>query len=299
MEKNIQAKQPSEATDIGVATSNGVIGSSTILNIEPPSGWNSLELRKLWSYRELLYFFVWRDVKVLYKQTSIGIAWAILQPLIAAVILTVIFSIFTRIPTGEIPYPIFLLAGLLPWTYFSRSLDRAGNSLVQSAELLQKVYFPRMLTPLSSVLSGLIDLLLAFVPLIFLIIYFGIKPTIGILLLPAFILLAVITAFGVGLWLSALNVYYRDIKHVIPFLVQIWFFATPIIYPVSMVPEKYRWVYVLNPMVSVVEGFRWALLGQSYAMDIITLASALVACILCITGLFFFRRMEDSFADVV
>ena len=281
------------------ALSHLTFESDFSLLIEPSRGRAELGLRELWKYRELLYFLVWRNLKVRYKQTFFGAAWALFQPLVSAIIFTLIFSILARIPSEGIPYPIFSLAALLPWTYFSRALERASRSVVESAHLITKVYFPRLIIPLSEVLSGLVDLAIGFIPLVALMVYYGINPTVGLVLLPFFVLLSSITAFGVSLWLSALDVYYRDVRYVVPFLIQIWMYATPIIYPLRMVPERFRWILGLNPMVGVVEGFRWALLGHAYNPDLSIVASVLVAVLLCAGGMIFFRRMGDTFADVV
>lgn len=267
--------------------------------IEPPRGWTLIPWRDLWKYRELLYFLVWRDLKARYKQTFFGVAWAIFQPLLATLVFTVVFSLVVKISTGDIPYPVFSYTALLPWTYFSRSLERAANSLVDSSQLLTKVYFPRLLIPTGAVVSGLVDMAFAFVVLVGLIFYYGIRPTGAIWTLPLFVLLAFIAAFGVGLWLAALNVYYRDVKYITPFIIQVWMYATPVIYPLSMVPDRFRFLYGLNPMVGVVEGFRWALLGTGNAPGTAVGISALIASLILLSGLFFFYRMEDSFADVV
>jgi lipopolysaccharide transport system permease protein len=268
--------------------------------IQPPAGLGSLELGAVWVYRELLYFLVWRDLKSRYKQTIFGVAWAIFQPLITALIFTFVFSYIAGIPSDGIPYPIFSFTALLPWNYFSRSLERASNSLVESAQLLTKVYFPRLLIPISSVLSGLVDFAFAFLILIGMMVFYRVTPTpLALLLLPLFTLLATATALGVGLWLSTMNVWYRDIKYITTFLIQIWMYATPIIYPISSVPEWLRPIYGLNPMVGVVEGFRWALLGEQYTPDPFMYLSIGVSLILLVSGVLFFRKMEDRFADVV
>jgi lipopolysaccharide transport system permease protein len=276
------------------------IGDSTqTVVIRPSRSWASLQLRDLWEYRELLYFLVWRDLKARYKQTVFGAAWAVVQPLLTTIIFTIVFGYLVRIPSEGIPYPIFSFTALLPWNYFARSLERASNSVVNSANLLTKVYFPRLVIPISAVLSGLMDFAFAFVVLIGLMLYYGVTPTAGITFLPGFVLLAMITALGVGLWTSALNVYYRDVQYVTPFLIQVWMYAAPVIYPLSMVPERFRLLYGLNPMVGVVEGFRWALLGHTSAPDLSIAVSSLVAVALLVSGAVYFRRMERTFADVV
>jgi lipopolysaccharide transport system permease protein len=270
-----------------------------IVRIEPSSGWVSLNLRGLWEYRELLYFLIWREVKIRYKQTVIGLAWVILQPLITILIFTIVFSHFARIPSDGIPYPVFAYTGLLPWSYFASAVGRAGNSLLGDAQLLEKVYFPRPIIPLSSVVSPLVDFLFGFIVLLGMAALYGYAPTLGVLALPLFIFLAALTALAVGLWLAPLNVRYRDVAHIIPFLIQVWMYASPVIYPVSAVPEKWKLVYSLNPMVGVIEGFRWALLGQSAPDYPAMTVGAVVVLALLFTGMVYFRRMERTFADVV
>lgn len=278
---------------------NSAVNSNAIL-IKPEKGWISLKLKNIWEYRELLYFLVWRDVKVRYKQTIIGMAWAIIQPLFTMVIFTIIFAKLVRVPTDGIPYPIFSYVALLPWQYFSGSINRTGGSLVSSAHLISKVYFPRLIIPISSCLSGLIDFGIAFLVLIGMMFYYGIIPTLAILTLPFLLIFAMITALSIGLWLSAMNVKYRDVGHLIPFLVQIWLFASPVAYPTSLVPEKWRMLYSLNPMAGVIEGFRWALLSKSSAVSIYSLfVSIAIVLILLVGGAFYFRRMEKTFADVI
>ena len=230
--------------------------------IEPRKGLVHLDLKAIWEYRELLYFLVWRDLKVRYKQTVIGAGWAILQPLMTMAIFTVVFGTFAKIPSDGIPYPIFAYSALLPWNLFANSLSRGGTSIVGNAQLISKIYFPRLLLPLSGILSPIVDFAISFVILVIMMIWFGTVPGWGVLALPLFLLLALLTALAVGLWLSALNVRYRDVGYAIPFLIQLWMFASPIAYPVSLVPEKWRMLYSLNPMVGVIEGFRWALLAE-------------------------------------
>jgi len=267
--------------------------------IEPSRGWVSLRLRALWRSRELLYFLIWRDVKVRYKQTLLGAAWAILQPLLTMVVFSIFFGKLARMPSDGVPYPLFAYVALVPWTFFANGLILSSGSLVSNQTLLRKVYFPRLVIPISAVASGLIDFGIAFVVLLGLAARYGVTPTSHMLWLPALVLLALVTALGVGLWFSALNVLYRDIQYVVPFLVQVWLYATPIVYPSSLVPERWRTLYALNPMVGVVEGFRWALLGTGTAPGPMILVSATAALALMIGGLFFFRRMEKSFSDVV
>lgn len=269
------------------------------LIIRPTRGWVALKLGELWEYRELLYFLTWRDIKVRYKQTLLGASWAIIQPFMTMIVFSIFFGGLAKVPSDGIPYPIFAYTALLPWTFFANGLSQSSNSLVGSANLIQKIYFPRLLIPLSKIIGGLPDFLLAFVVLIGLMVHYGLFPTgTSLLWLPLFLLLALITSLGVGLWFSALNVEYRDIGYVVPFLVQIWLFATPVAYASSLLTEPWRTLYGLNPMVGVVEGFRWALLGSGNPPDPMTAISALVAIGLLISGAFYFRRMEKTFADV-
>jgi lipopolysaccharide transport system permease protein len=267
--------------------------------IEPSKGWVSLRLGALWRSRELLYFLIWRDVKVRYKQTLLGAAWAILQPLLTMVVFSIFFGKLARMPSDGVPYPLFAYTALVPWTFFANGLTLSSTSLVSNQTLLRKVYFPRLVIPISAVAAGLIDFGIAFVVLLGLAARYGITPTANIIWLPALVLLALVTALGVGLWFSALNVLYRDIQYVVPFLAQVWLYATPIVYPSSLVPERWRTLYAINPMVGVVEGFRWALLGTGTAPGAMILVSAVAALAVLIGGLFFFRRMEKSFSDVV
>jgi lipopolysaccharide transport system permease protein len=266
--------------------------------IRPSRGWVALNLRDLWNYRELLYFLTWRDIKVRYKQTILGAAWSVLQPFFTMVVFSIFFGQLAKVPSDGIPYPIFSYCALLPWSYFSGALDRASNSLVGSSHLITKVYFPRLAIPISAVTAGLVDFGIAFVVLLGMMIYYGFAPTMAALTLPLFLLLAVATALAVGLWLSALNVQYRDVRYTIPFLTQFWLFATPIAYSSSLVPEQWRAWYGLNPMAGVVEGFRWALLGKEPPTSLLAV-SAVVVVLLLIGGLYYFRRMEKTFADVV
>jgi homopolymeric O-antigen transport system permease protein len=270
-----------------------------IIRISSSTNWIALRLRELWDYRELLYFFVWRDVKVRYKQTAIGAAWAIIQPLLTVVAFTVIFDQFAKMPSDGLPYPVFSYAALLPWNYFASSLNRSIGSVVEGANLITKVYFPRLLLPISATVSGLIDFTISFIFLLLMIAWYGIIPTWGALLLPCFILLAMLTALSVGLWLSVLNVRYRDVGQAIPFLIQIWLFASPVAYPVSVVPDKWRALYSLNPLAGVIEGFRWALLGRQMPDIQLIIISTAVVLLLLTGGLIFFKRMENTFADVV
>ena len=275
------------------------IEQPAVLIIKPSQGWVNLRLKDVWEYRELLYFLVWRDIKVRYKQTVLGAAWAVIQPFLAMVVFSIFFGKLAQVPSDGLPYPIFAYAALLPWQLFAHALTESGNSLVASQQLIKKVYFPRLAIPLVAVLAGLVDFAIAFVVLLGMMFYYGIYPTVAIVTLPLFILFAVATAMAAGLWLSALNVEYRDVRYVIPFLTQFWLFATPVAYPSSLVPEPWRAVYGLNPMAGVVEGFRWAILGKSGGMGSLMLVSVLAVIALLIGGLIYFRRMEKTFADLV
>jgi lipopolysaccharide transport system permease protein len=270
-----------------------------VIRIEPSKGWISLKLKELFEYRELIYFLIWRDVKVRYKQTVLGAAWAIIQPLFTMIVFSLFFGKLAKIPSDGIPYPIFSYAALVPWTFFSSGLSKASTSLVGSSNLIKKVYFPRLSIPIANVLSGVVDFVLAFIILIGMIFYYGIMPTINVIWLPFLLLLALSTSLGVSLWLSSMNVQFRDVQYVIPFITQFWLFATPIAYPSSLLSEPWRTLYGINPMVGVVEGFRWALLGTHTAPGPIVIVSTLVAMILLVSGALYFRRMEKMFADVV
>jgi lipopolysaccharide transport system permease protein len=267
--------------------------------ITPPRGWQALGLREIWYYRELLYFLAWRDVKVRYKQTVIGVAWVILQPFLTMVVFSILFGRLLNVETDGDPYPVFAFVALLPWTFFSGALSRSGISLVSDANLISKIYFPRLILPIAAVLSMLVDFSISFIILLGLLVYYGIVPGAAIFTLPLLLLLAFLTALGFGLWLSALNVKYRDVGYVIPFMLQVWLFLTPVAYPSSIIPEHWRFLYSLNPMAGVVEGFRWALLGQQSLPVISVILSTLVVVVVFIGGLFYFRRMEYEFADVV
>jgi lipopolysaccharide transport system permease protein len=269
------------------------------LEIRPSRGWIRLNLGELWEYRDLLYFLTWRDIKVRYKQTLLGAAWAVIQPVLTMVIFSLFFGRLGKIPSDGIPYPLFSFAALVPWTLFSTALTQSSNSLVGSSNLLRKIYFPRLIIPLASTLSPVVDFLIAFTVLGGLMVWYGYTPTLNCLWIPALLLLLMVTALGVGLWLAALNVQFRDVKYTIPFLTQAWLFATPIAYPSSLLGEPWRTVYGINPMVGVVEGFRWALLGARTAPGPIVLVSALAALCILLTGAFYFRRTERSFADIV
>ncbi len=271
----------------------------SVIRIEPSKGWVSLQLRELWAYRELLYFLIWRDVKVRYKQTVLGAAWAIIQPAFSMVVFTLIFGNLAKLDSQGVPYAIFSFVALVPWTFFANALGQGSNSLVGSANLIKKVYFPRLAVPIATVLSALVDFSLAFVVLIGLLLWFKIKLTASLVFLPLFLLLALITALGVSLWLSALNVQFRDIRYVVPFTISLWQFASPVIYASTIIPDRWRTLYSLNPMVGVIDGFRWALLGTAPPPLISTLVSAGMAFLVLLSGSMYFRRMEKTFADVV
>jgi len=277
----------------------GTAADTALTVIRPSRGWAPLNLRDLWTYRELLYFLTWRDIKVRYKQTVVGAGWAVLQPLAMTLVFVVVFGILARVSSGEIPYPIFVLSGLVPWQLFAMGLPRATISLVQHEGVITKIYFPRLILPISAVLGTVLDFVFAFLVLLVMMPFFGMLPAKTALLLPLFALLAVATVLGVGLWMSAVNVQYRDVGYVLTFLTQLWFFVTPIFYPSTRVPERFRPLYGLNPMVGVVEGFRWALLGKGQAPGLMLWVSAAIATLIFIGGLFYFRRMEKTFADVV
>jgi len=270
------------------------------LRIEPSKGWVSLKLRELWEYRELLYFLTWRDIKVRYKQTVLGAAWAIIQPFFTMVVFSLFFGGLAKVPSDDVPYPIFSYTALVPWTFFAYGLQQSSNSLVASANLLKKIYFPRLVIPISSVISGVVDFVLAFIVLLIMMLVYGIFPTVNVIFLPFFVLLAFVTSLGVGMWLSAMNVQFRDVRYTIPFLTQFWMFATPIAYPSSLIEnDLLRALYGINPMTGVVEGFRWALLNTDTAPGPIVVVSSAVAVGLLISGMYYFRRMEKTFADVV
>jgi lipopolysaccharide transport system permease protein len=269
------------------------------LFIRPQTGWTAAGLKELWEYRELLYFLTWRDIKVRYKQTVLGAAWAIIQPFFMMVVFSLFFGYLAKVPSDGIPYPIFAYCALLPWQLFAHALTESSNSLVANERLITKVYFPRLVVPISAVLGGLLDFAIAFVILLLMMAYYGVRPTWAIVTLPAFLLLAMLTALGVGLWLSALNVKYRDVRYTISFLIQFWLFATPVAYSSSIVPARWRALYGLNPMAGVVEGFRWALLGKSEGPGALLAVSVAVVILILISGLYYFRRMEAEFADVV
>lgn len=272
---------------------------NTEWRITPPRGWVELDLAEIWRYRELLYFFVWRDLKVRYKQTAIGVVWVVLQPLMAMLVFTLFFGRLAKMPSGGLPYPVFYYSALLPWLYFAASLTQATNTIVENEKVITKLYFPRMILPFSAVLSGLVDFGVGFILLMGMMVYYHMVPTLATLMVPVFLLLAVMTALATGLWLSALNAIYRDVRYVIPFMVQFWLFASPVAYPSTLVPEKWRWLYGLNPMAGVVEGFRWALTGRGQAPGGLVLVSAATVLALFFGGVVFFQKMEARIADTV
>lgn len=270
-----------------------------VVRLEPSHGWIALRLGDLWAYRELLWFLVWRDVKVRYKQTVLGAGWAVIQPFFTMVVFSLFFGRLAQIPSDGVPYPIFAYTALVPWTFFANGLAQSANSLVGSANLIRKVYFPRLVIPIAAVLAEGVDFCLACVVLVGMMLYFGLVPTANIVWLPSFVLLLIMTSLGVGLWLSALNVQYRDVRYVVPFIAQFWLFSTPVAYPSSLLPEPWRTIYGINPMVGVVEGFRWALLGSTTAPGPMFAVSVVAALALLVSGAMYFRRMERRFADVV
>ncbi|MBK8274307.1 MAG: ABC transporter permease [Nitrospira sp.] len=269
------------------------------VHIRPSSTWTSLELNELWAYRELLYFLTWRDIKVRYKQTALGLTWAVLKPLSLMLIFTVVFGWLAQVPSDGLPYPVFSLCAILPWQLFAQTLSSTSQSLISNQNLLTKVYFPRLVIPLAALGVGLMDFMIAAAILACVMAYFQMVPTLLALFLPSFVLLAVMMSLGVGFWFSALNIQYRDVGHALPFLTQLWFFATPIAYPSSLVPESWRTWYGLNPMATVVEGFRWSLLGTGGLSTDMWLTSVAVTVAVFVSGLYYFRRVEETFADIV
>jgi lipopolysaccharide transport system permease protein len=269
------------------------------VHITARRGWLALDLPELWAYRELLYFFVWRDIKVRYKQTVIGAAWAVLQPLMTMLVFSLFFGRLARIPSQGLPYPIFYYCALLPWTYFQTAMQSATNIVVDHQRVITKIYFPRVVLPISAVLSGLLDFAISFGVFLVMMVYYHMAPTRAVIWLPAFMLLAILTALGAGLWLSALNALYRDVRYAVPFLVQFWMFASPVVYPSSLVSEKWRWLYGLNPMAGVIEGFRWALTGHGQPPGVLLAASSAAVVLLVFSGLVYYHAVEGTMADVV
>ncbi len=283
----------------GVAPVPGEGGQPPTFVIRASKGWRALNLRELWAYRELLYFLVWKDVKVRYKQTVLGVAWAILQPVLMTLVFYLIFTVLARIPTGGVPPILLYLSGLIPWNLFSRGLTDASMSLTENQALVTKVYFPRLLLPIAEVLSALVDLALSMVVLAALLVYYRILPPLEILALPVFLLITLLATFGISFWLSAFNAKYRDVRYTVPFLTQLWLFATPIAYPISLVPANLVWIYSLNPMVSVVQGFQWAFFGTPFSFGLSSWISIGMVVLIFVGGLFYFRRSERTLADVV
>lgn len=280
-----------------VSIPKAVIETPRWLRIQPTRGWAALNLAELWQYRELIYFLAWRDVKVRYKQTIIGVAWVLLQPLAMMAIFWLLFGRMGNLPSDGMPYPLFVLVALLPWQFFSRVISESTNSLITDQRLITRVYFPRLVVPIATGLTALVDFGLAMGLVAVLMMIFGVVPGIAILFLPLVVVLMLAAALGVGFWLSALNVEYRDVMHAVPFLVQFWFFATPVVYSTSLLPEQWRFLFGLNPMTVVVEGFRWCLLGSGTGVSLMSALSALVAIVLFVSGLIWFRRRERSFVD--
>jgi lipopolysaccharide transport system permease protein len=266
--------------------------------IKPISGWVPINLGEIWMYRELLYFLVWREIKIRYKQTLLGVTWAVIQPFFMMIVFTLFFGKFVKVPHQGIPYPLFAYAALMPWMLFNESIVRSVNSLINDANLIRKVYFPRLIMPLSGAASPLVDFFFSFLVFIAMMFYFGFMPTLRILWLPVFLLLALTTALAVGLWFSAINVQYRDVRYTIPFLLQFWFFASPVVYSSASLPKDWQFVYSLNPMVGVIEGFRWVLLGAEPPGHLIFVSTS-ISLLILISGAYYFRRMEKIFADVV
>jgi lipopolysaccharide transport system permease protein len=286
-------------TSSAVAGQPGNHASSVTVRIEPPRGWLDLRLSEVWAYRELLYFMVWRDVKVRYKQTVIGVSWVVFQPLMTMGIFTLFFGRLAKLPSDGLPYPVFYFTALVPWTYFALALQNCTNIVVDNQRVITKVFFPRLVLPISAVISGLVDFCIGFVVMCVVLAVYHTRPGIAALWLPVLVLLAVLTALGVGLWMSALNALYRDVKYVVPFMVQFWMFASPVAYPSSLVPVRWRWLYGLNPMAGVIDGFRWSLTGHGTPPGPLLLASAAAVVLVLLGGLVFFQRMEGAVADRV
>ncbi|MBM4442372.1 MAG: ABC transporter permease [Candidatus Rokubacteria bacterium] len=275
------------------------LGAPPVLVIKPSPRWVALRLAEVWRYRELLYFLVWRDVKVRYKQTALGVGWAVIQPFFTMLVFSLFFGRLAGIPSDGLPYPVFVYCALLPWQFFAHALGESANSLVANERLITKVYFPRLVIPMAAVIGGLVDFGVAFMILIAMMAYYAVAPTAMILVAPLFLLLALGAALAVGLWLSALNVQYRDVRYTLPFIVQFWMLATPVAYPASLVPAQWRPLLGLNPMAGVVEGFRWSVLGMAAPSQAMLAVSVAVVVVLLVSGLYYFRRMERTFADIV
>lgn len=273
------------------------VPARNVVHIRPMGGWWDFRLQEVWASRELLWFLVWKDVKVRYKETLIGAAWAVLQPVFTMIVFTIFFGRLAKVPSSGLPYPVFYMAALLPWSYFAGALQNSTNAIVENQRMITKVYFPRLILPISAVLSGIVDLAIALVVMVPLLLYFRITPTVGLLLLPLFVLMATATALAVGLWLTTLNAMYRDVRYVIPFLIQLFMFASPVIYSTSSVPARWQWLYALNPMVTVIEGFRWAITGTGMPPSLVIIPSFIAVGVCLTLGLVFFTRMDGSLAD--
>jgi lipopolysaccharide transport system permease protein len=288
-----------DATPLPAVSASSVWSELPHIRIEPSKGWISLGLKDLWHYRELLFFLTWRDIKVRYKQTALGAAWAIVQPLLTMLVFTLFFGRLAKVPSDGIPYPLFSYTALLPWQLFAYALTESSNSVVANERLITKVYFPRLVVPLASILAGLVDFVIAFTLVIGMMVWYGVRPTWAILALPFFVIFTIVTALAVGLWLSALNVQYRDVRYTLTFIVQFWLIASPVAYSTTLVPARWRPFYGLNPMAGVIEGFRWALLGKTQAPGTMLWVSVAVVAVVLVSGLYYYRRMEKTFADVV
>lgn len=287
------------STEVPHASGAHRTGASNRIVIEPEGGWLTFDLREVWRYRELLYFLTWRDLKVRYKQTILGATWVVIQPVLTMAIFAFIFGRVAHLPSEGVPYPIFVYAALLPWTYFAYVLQQSGNSLVSNANMISKVYFPRLILPLSPALAGLVDFGIALAVYLIMLPIFRVRPGAGIVFLPLFLLLVMATALSVGLWLSALNVAYRDVRHMLPFLTQIWLYVSPVAYSASLIHGKLAVIYTLNPMTGIIEGFRWALLGVGSPPGLSLIPSTVITLLLLLSGMIYFQRMEQTFADVV
>lgn len=282
-----------------IATLPEETAATYVSRIEPSSRWRFLDLAELWHYRELVYFLTWRDIQVRYKQTAIGVLWVVIQPLASIIVFSLFFGKLAKIPSDGVPYPLFVFAALLPWQIFSRSMMESASSLVSDQNLISRVYFPRIIVPTATVMAALFDFAVTFVLFLLMMALYGIIPGVQVLMLPVFILLMVATGLGIGFWLAPLNVEYRDVQYVLPFLTQLWMFLTPVVYPSTLIPEKWRFLYGLNPLAGVVEGFRWALLGVGPGPSAMLFVSAIVSVVLLISGIFWFRRRERTFADAI
>jgi len=280
-------------------SSGFTVPEQQLLRIDPPRGWLNLDFKELWAARELLYFFVWRDLKIRYKQTAVGAAWAVIQPFMTMVVFSLFFGVLAKVPSHGLPYPVFYYSALLPWMYFAGALQNATNAVVEQQHVITKVYFPRLVLPLSAVVPGLVDFGIGLTVLLGIMAHYRTAPGPAVLLVPCFLLMAVLTALGLGLWLATLNAIYRDVRYVVPFIVQFWLFASPVAYPSSLIPERWRWLYGLNPMAGVIEGFRWALTGHGQPPGALLVVSAIMVLMLVAGGVVYFQKMESTIADVV